>query len=166
MNSDEATVVVIGALDALHVPYMMVGSFSTNFYGIPRSTHGGDIVVQLQPGNVVKLAEHLGPPFRLDPQMTFETVTATNRYVLNMDDNPFSIELFLLSDDPHDCERLRGVAANESPTVMSSFPVQKTSLSRNFVGRVPPADAKTSIGGARLGVSGLSSSSRSSTLTA
>jgi hypothetical protein len=37
--------------------------------------------------------------------MTFETVTATNRFILHLDDSPFSIELFLLSDDPHDRER-------------------------------------------------------------
>lgn len=105
MNSDEATVAVIDALDVLHIPYMLVGSFSTNFYGIPRSTHDADIVVQLQPGDVLALAKHLGPPFRLDPQMTFETVTATNRYILHLDESPFSIELFLLSSDPHDRER-------------------------------------------------------------
>jgi hypothetical protein len=105
VNSDEATVAVIDALDALYIPYMLVGSFSTNFYGIPRSTQDADIVVQLQPGDVLTLAKHLGPPFRLDPQMTFETVTATNRYILHLDENPFSIELFLLSDDPHDRER-------------------------------------------------------------
>ena len=49
MNSDEATAAVIDALDALQIPYMMVGSFSTNFYGIVRATHDADIVVQLKP---------------------------------------------------------------------------------------------------------------------
>jgi hypothetical protein len=105
VNSDEATIVVIDALDALHVPYMVVGSFSTNFYGVARATHDADIVVQLQPGDIHKLAKHLGPPFRLDPQMSFESVTATRRYVFNVGDSPFSVELFLLSDDAHDCER-------------------------------------------------------------
>jgi hypothetical protein len=72
VDSDEATIAVIDALDALHVPYMVVGSFSTNFCGVPRATHDADIVVQMQPGDVVKLAQHLGPPFQLDPQMSFE----------------------------------------------------------------------------------------------
>ena len=67
MNSDEATAAVIDALDALHVPYMLVGSFSSNFYGVPRSTQDADFVVQLQPGDVFRLAQHLGPPFQLDP---------------------------------------------------------------------------------------------------
>lgn len=38
-------------------------------------------------------------------RMSFETVTATSRYVLHLVDNPFCIELFLLSDDAHDVER-------------------------------------------------------------
>lgn len=105
MQSDEAMIAVVSALDAQHIPYMLVGSFATNVYGVPRSTQDADIVAQLQPGDVTALAQRLGPPFRLDPQMTFETVTATTRYVLRLDDDPFTIELFLLSDDPHDRER-------------------------------------------------------------
>jgi hypothetical protein len=45
VNSDEATIAVVDALDALHIPYMLVEPFSTNFYGIPRSTYDADIVV-------------------------------------------------------------------------------------------------------------------------
>ncbi len=107
MNSDEATVAVVDAFVALQIPYMVVGSFSSNFYGIPRSTHDADFVVQLKPGTISVLAEHLGSAFRLDPQMSFETVTATKRYVLHLVENPFSIEIFLLSDDPHDIERFK-----------------------------------------------------------
>ena len=38
MNSYEATVAVIDALQALDVPYILVGSLASNLYGIPRST--------------------------------------------------------------------------------------------------------------------------------
>ena len=105
MNSDEATAAVIDALGVLRIPYMVVGSFSSNYYGTPRATHDVDFVVQLDSGSLRSLVNHLGPSFRLDPQMSFETVTATRRYVLHVVDSPFSIELFLLSDDAHDVER-------------------------------------------------------------
>jgi hypothetical protein len=39
--------------------------------------------------------------------MTFETVTGTARYLLRLANNPFQIELFVLSDDLHDQERFR-----------------------------------------------------------
>lgn len=105
MNSDEATAAVIDALDALDIPYMLVGSFSTNYYGIPRATQDADLVVQLRPGAISALANRLGPSFRLDPQMSFETVTTTTRFVLHVADNPFTVELFLLSDNEHDQQR-------------------------------------------------------------
>jgi len=105
VNSDEATVAVIDALDALRIPYMVVGSFSSNFYGIPRATQDADFVVQLEAGALSALANRLGTSFRLDPQMSFETVTATRRYKLQLPDDLFSVELFLLSDDAHDLER-------------------------------------------------------------
>jgi len=105
VNSDEATVAVVDALDALRIPYMVVGSFSSNFYGIPRATQDADFVVQLEAGALSALMERVGPSFRLDPQMSFETVTATRRYRLQLADDPFSVELFLLSDDAHDLER-------------------------------------------------------------
>lgn len=105
MNSDEATIAVVNALESLNIPYMLVGSFASNFYGVPRATADADFVVQIGAGGLSALMNRVGPSFRLDPQMTLETVTATRRYVLHLADEPFSIEIFLLSDDPHDQQR-------------------------------------------------------------
>jgi len=105
MNSEDAAIAVIGALESLAVPYMLVGSFSSNFYGIPRATHDADFVVQLQEGQIRALMGKLGPAFKLEPQVSFETVTGTTRYTLHFADTPFEVELFSLSDDDHDRQR-------------------------------------------------------------
>ena len=47
MTSLDATVAVIDALEQLNIPYILVGSLSTNYYGIPRSTQDADFVVEL-----------------------------------------------------------------------------------------------------------------------
>jgi hypothetical protein len=107
MTGDEATLRVIDALEALGVPYMVVGSLSSNVYGVPRSTQDADFVVQLGSEPISRLINQLGPSFRLDPQMTFETTTLTKRHILEVVGIPFKIELFHLSDDPHDQERFR-----------------------------------------------------------
>jgi hypothetical protein len=139
MNSDEATAAVIDALDALRIPYMVVGSFSTNFYGIPRATHDADFVVQLEPGMLSALAKRLSPPFQLDPQMSFETVTLTSRYLLHLVNNPFSVELFLLSDDAHDMERFarrrRETIADRDVFVPTAEDVIVTKLRWSHAGR-------------------------------
>ena len=106
MSSEEATVAVIDALGALSVPYMLVGSFSSNFYGVPRATQDVDFVLQIEGHSIAAIIERLGPRFRLDPQISFETVTATTRYVVEVvDAGAFQIEFFLLSEDAHDQQR-------------------------------------------------------------
>ena len=105
MNSDQATLAVIDALEGLGVPYMVVGSLSSNYYGIARSTQDADFVVEMGHLPIAQLAARLGPGIRLDDQMSFETVTGTSKYVFRVADSPFKIEVFLLSDDAHDRER-------------------------------------------------------------
>jgi len=107
MTGDEAAVAVIEMLDKLQLQYMLVGSFSTNLYGIARSTEDADFVVELGAAAVKELAGNLGPQFRFDPQMSFEPATMTFRHVFQVVGIDFKIEVFHLSDDPHDQERFR-----------------------------------------------------------
>jgi hypothetical protein len=107
MTSLEATAAVVGALEELNIPYMLVGAFSVNAYSIPRSTKDADFVVELQQGDLTRLAKLLGPEFRLDRQMQFETITNTIRNVIEFLPTAFKIELFRLTNDPHHVERFR-----------------------------------------------------------
>jgi len=102
VSSEDIVLAVIDALERTQVPYMVVGSLSSNLYGIPRSTKDADVVAQLDPNSIQALMKELGPQFRLDPQLSFETVTATTRYIIDTPERGFRIELFCLSQDPHD----------------------------------------------------------------
>ena len=107
MNGEHATANVVTALEELRIQYMLVGSFSTNFYGIARSTRDADIVIQLNEATLTDLQQRLGPEFKIDMQMSFETATGTKRNVVKLADSDFKIELFRLSLDAHDQERFR-----------------------------------------------------------
>ena len=107
MNGSEAVLNVIAALEGCGIPYMLVGSYSTNAYGIPRSTQDADFVIELGETSIGDLARRLAPSIRVDPQMSFETVTMTRRYVAEVVGTAFKIELFLLNDDPYNQERFR-----------------------------------------------------------
>jgi len=98
---------LIGALEDAAIPYMVVGSYSSNYYGIPRSTRDLDIVIEVNNRSVADLSARLGPEFVLDPQMSFETATFTIKNVIRIKNNLFEIELFHLSEDEHDQERFR-----------------------------------------------------------
>ncbi len=105
MTAQEATTALIDAFDSLQIPYMLVGSLSASYYGIPRSTQDADFVLQATPETIPSLVDRLGDAFQLDRQMSFETVAAPAHYILRLVDGPFVIELFLLSDDAHDQQR-------------------------------------------------------------
>jgi hypothetical protein len=107
MNSLEATAAVIDALEQAGIPYLLVGAFSSNAYGIVRSTKDADFVVSLQSGDLRRLVDRLGPNFRLDPQMKFEVLTGSVRYVITFLPTDFDIDLFRLSNDSHHAERFR-----------------------------------------------------------
>ena len=55
MNSIEVTGHVAKALDELHIPWMIVGAYSSNAYGIGRSTNDADFVVELSKGDLTSL---------------------------------------------------------------------------------------------------------------
>jgi hypothetical protein len=107
MKDEEATAAVIEALASLGIPFMVVGSWSVTYWSFPRLTKDADLVIDLGTGSLAPLMRALGPSFRLDPQMSFETVTMTGRNEITVRDSTFSIEFFHLSQNPHDQERFR-----------------------------------------------------------
>jgi hypothetical protein len=105
MMSEEFVGLVIDGLAKLEIPFMLVGSFSSNFYGIPRSTKDADFVLQLENIKLQALVALLSPGFQFDEQMSFETITSTMRYRMRHRESAFLVELFELSADPHDQAR-------------------------------------------------------------
>jgi hypothetical protein len=107
MTIEDVTLRVIDALNASCVNYMLVGSFSTNAYGIPRSTKDADFVLQLEGDLAPVFYEELGEDFEIDPQLKFETNTGTFKQEIHFSGTPFTVELFRLSNDGFDQERFR-----------------------------------------------------------
>jgi hypothetical protein len=91
---------------------MLVGSYSSNAYGIARATQDADFVIALGEPSIGELARRLAPSIRLDPQMSFETMTMTRRYIADVIGTPFKIEFFLLEyrGVPHRWHEILGSA--------------------------------------------------------
>ena len=105
MSSNSITLAVIEALERAGFPYMLVGSYSSNLYGVPRSTKDADLVVEFGNRSITEIAPLLGREFMLEPQMSFETITGTYRHILQHSESAFKVELFMLSNDGHDRAR-------------------------------------------------------------
>jgi hypothetical protein len=102
MTGNDGLLALLGILNELNVPYMMVGSYSSNFYGIPRSTKDADLVFEFESSMLKEIGDRLPPELRFESQSFFEMVTATRKELLLIDDSDFQIELFHLSDDEFD----------------------------------------------------------------
>ena len=107
MNGNDAVLAVVAALEATGIPSMLVGSYASNTYGIDRATQDADLVIDPGEASLSSFFRSLPSAIRFDPQMSFETVTLTRRHVAEVVGTEFKIELFYLSQDPHDRERFR-----------------------------------------------------------
>ena len=101
-TGEDAVAALLDILNREGIPYMIVGSFSSNRYGVPRATHDADFVLGTKDVPWTKYLSELPDWFELDPQASFEMVTATTRRIIEIPSLPFTIELFNLSEDEHD----------------------------------------------------------------
>lgn len=107
MTSENAVVRVVDELAAAGISYLLVGSFSSSLYGIPRSTRDAGFVLQADSTLLGVALAKLRAAFQVEPQLAFETITGTTKQVLVTEGGAFKIELFFLSTDEHDQERFR-----------------------------------------------------------
>jgi hypothetical protein len=105
MNGQEALLLLLEILDRENLPYMVVGSFSSNYHGIPRSTKDADIVFEFDSIAWRALEKSLPEELTLDAQGRFEMVTSTRKELIQIAGSAFEIELFHLSSDPFDQTR-------------------------------------------------------------
>lgn len=101
MNSREATCSTLEALEAAGLPYMLTGGLVQNTFGIVRSTHDADIVVQIEAGDFNSFVRALPSDLSVDPQISFETITGSRRHIIELRGSAFRIEIFFLSGDAH-----------------------------------------------------------------
>jgi hypothetical protein len=107
MKAGEAVCALLDALTQAGLPHMVTGGLVANAHGIMRTTHDADIVIQLEGGDFGAFARALPPALRLDPQISFETITGSQRQIVELIGSPFRIELFFLGKDSHHQERFR-----------------------------------------------------------
>jgi hypothetical protein len=68
MTERELLIDCLRRLNRTGVTYMLTGSMASNYWGIPRTTHDLDFVIQLPPSAVGVLMKEFTPDFYLDEQ--------------------------------------------------------------------------------------------------
>ena len=107
MSYETLTFSLCRKLESAGIGYMLVGSFASNQYGIPRSTKDADFVIDVATDQIGALYELLEPEWSMDSQVTFEMITGFKKIEIRHPETEFLIELFFLTKDPHHQERWR-----------------------------------------------------------
>ncbi len=105
MSANSIVLRFVDAFESIPLPYMLVGSYSSNLYGRPRLTQDADFVMQCDDVGMNRLRASIGSDLIFETQIGFETVTGTTKQVVRHTGSGFKVELFQLSDDPHDKSR-------------------------------------------------------------
>jgi hypothetical protein len=101
VEGENITRAVIEVLELGKFPYMLVGSFSSNMYGIARSTKDADFVVDVADRTVMpRLFKELNHLLEFNPQASFEGLTGSTRHEAMARSYPFRVEFFEKANDP------------------------------------------------------------------
>lgn len=100
MTEKELLIDTLRRLNRTGIPYMLTGSMASNYWGIPRTTHDLDYVVQLPESAIRRFIE----AFRGDFYIEEEAIRAAGRppYQFNAIDtrSPLKVDFWLLQSRP------------------------------------------------------------------
>jgi hypothetical protein len=89
------TLLVIDALEALNVPYLIGGSFAAAVYGVARLTADADVVADVRFEHVDQLASRLSADFYLDVESMRAAIRHRSSFSLIHFKTTFKVDLFL-----------------------------------------------------------------------
>jgi hypothetical protein len=101
--STEAEIVarVVRQLEALAIPYMVVGSFASSFHGWPRTTHDADIVIDPAPQTLGRLVEALlAEGFYVSPAVAEDALRRRRQFNVIHPTTAFKLDLIIRKERP------------------------------------------------------------------
>jgi hypothetical protein len=96
---------VLDALEALQIPYMVVGSFASNYWGRPRTTHDADLLVDIPRSQVTALAAALEEHFYAPDFAMFEAISRRDHFNAIHIEQAFKVDFWLRTDTSYDLTR-------------------------------------------------------------
>ena len=89
---------VISRLDELGIPHMVIGSFASSAYGLLRTTHGADIIVDLKVGQAGQVVEAFRRDFCVDAGQVEQAITGKRSFNVIHLEVFFKVDFFVLAD--------------------------------------------------------------------
>ena len=106
MPQQELLITLLGALNALEIPYMLTGSVVSSMQGEPRATHDIDVIVAMQGADVERILPVFPPPrYYLDPEAARESIRRATMFNLVDAEDGGKVDFWMLSAEPFDVSR-------------------------------------------------------------
>ena len=86
-------------LNRLAIPYMLVGSMASNYWGVPRSTHDLDFVVALRPADAEPFAEAFRSGFFVQVESVRSAFSPPYQFNAIDDQSALKVDFWLLKQD-------------------------------------------------------------------
>lgn len=138
MNPEPITVtlLVIQALNALDVPYLIGGSMAGALHGVPRATNDADLVVDLKPEQVDAFVRSLTPAFYADADSIRRAVRDKRSFNLIHLGTMFKVDVFVRQARPFDqsqfTRRINAVIATDPEHTAFVASAEDTILARKM----------------------------------
>lgn len=107
MNERELLVDCLRRLNRSGVTYYLTGSMASNYWGIPRTTHDLDFVVQLPTGAVPRIVEEFREDFYLDEAAAHAVFEPPHQFNAIDARSALKVDFWLAGPEPFDQEMLR-----------------------------------------------------------
>lgn len=96
------TLLVIEALEALDVPYLIGGSLASAVHGVARTTVDVDLVADLRPEHAERLAQALSDAFYVDTEAIQDAIRRRSSFNVIHLETMFKVDVFVCKQRPFD----------------------------------------------------------------
>lgn len=107
------TLVVVDALKAISVRYLVGGSLASSMHGIPRATHDVDLVVEMGPEHVAPLVAALQGAFYIDRDTIDEALKRRSSFNIIHLETMLKVDIFIAGSGAFAREELARAEARQ-----------------------------------------------------
>jgi hypothetical protein len=102
MNERELLIDCLRRLNRANAPYYLTGSMASNYWGIPRTTHDLDFVIQLPMSAVATIVREFSSDFHIDEQAVRAAYQPPRQFNAIDTRSALKVDFWLPGPDPFD----------------------------------------------------------------
>lgn len=107
MGLREFLIQAVDILDQLKIPYIVTGALAVSFYGLPRTTHDIDLVIELKQKHVTPLVKAFSQDFYIESQAVQEAISRSSVFNVIDPQSGLKIDFWIARLETFDRERFR-----------------------------------------------------------